>query len=240
MSLTWIALLGMALAKGPPARSVLKEKIDLNGDGRADKLEVLASEGQGGLQAVKVVVNGVSLADIQMYKELAVSIVDVNTADKNQQILVDGTSESGKKWFTFFIWDGKKVISAMKVDTGSPNGAYKLIDSGQVIIEKPRGFWTERAIWKLAGFKFDEISQPFFAVGKAAFVESPIVLVYEPNTTGPVTEVGGGTSVDIILCTRGDKPWYLLKTDTGLLGWIDGREIGESIKPGDPPSADEG
>ncbi len=240
MSLTWIALLGLAFAKGPPTTSLMKEKIDLNGDGKADKLEVLSSDGQAGLKAAKIVVNGVSLSDIQMYKELAVSIVDVDTSDKLQQILVDGTSESGKKWFTIFIWDGKKVLQAMKVDTASPNGALKLIDSGQVIVEKPQSFWTERTIWKLSGYKFDELSQPFFAIGKPAVVETPIVLVYNPDTTSPVTGVGPGAVVEIVLCTTGPKPWYLLKTDTGLMGWVDGREIGEAVKPGAKAAPDEG
>lgn len=240
MSLTWLALLGLAFAKGPPTTSLLKQKVDLNGDAKADKLEVLQSDGQAGLKAIKVVVNGVSLSDIQMYKELSVEIVDVDTADKSQQILVNGTSESGKKWFTIFLWDGKKVIQAMKVDTASPNGALKLIDAGQVIVEKPQTFWTERAIWKLGGFKFDELSQPFFAVGKPAVVESPIVLVFNPDTTGPVTAVGPGATVDIVLCTTGPKPWFLLKTETGLLGWIDGREIGQSVKPGEKAAPDEG
>lgn len=220
------ALVTAAFAgKTPAPQVVLKEKIDLNGDGKADKLQVATAAAQGDLKAVKVTIGSATLSDIQLYKSVEVAVVDVDSSDKSQQILVSGTSDSGKKWFTFFVFDGKSVVQALKVDTKSSEGVLSMPGGGDVIIAAPQQFWTRRTNYHLQGKGFTEQPQPYYLVDSHMTTTQPLELTQAQGAHQTVTQVAAGADLHILLASTDEKPSYLVAIPTGLVGWVDGATL---------------
>jgi hypothetical protein len=232
-------LVAAALAGAPAPETLLKDKADLNGDGKADKILVVAAVGQGSLKAVKLTVGAVSVADIQMYKDVTVTIVDLDPGDAKKELFVDGTSESGKKWFTWFVWDGKRLVQALKVDTKSENGSVALKGAGEIIVDMPRSFYVQHDDYHLSGSAFEQVDVPFIYVGSPGTVKQPVLLMHDPNSSVQVASLDAGDLVEIVIASTGDKRWFLVRAPSGLVGWLKEDEIGKTITPGAPAVADE-
>jgi hypothetical protein len=222
MSVLLLAIAGgPALAAPPPEPKtvpVLKSKVDLDGNGKADAVQVLATESAP--KAVKVLVGKVALADTQMYADVAVRLVDVDSASPGQHVLVEGTTGDGDKFFTFFAWDGKRVVQALKYGAGA-GGAVTVSGDGLVVIDHPHGFWTEHDAWHGVGLTLDPIKQPFLSVGTPATAKQDAVLRATPMGGDAVVTITSGTKVDVLLMSNEDVKAYLLRSPGGLVGWID-------------------
>lgn len=232
-----LTLLVTSALAGTPG-TVLKDKVDLDGDGKADKLLGVTAAGQGDQLALKVTVGKLSLADTQTYKDVAVEIVDIDPTDKSKELLITGTSDSGKKWFTVFIYDGKHLVQGAKINSGAGSGAIHLVGGGQIIIDMPKKFYTAHSAWHLEGLSLQEITQPFVYVGAKAHVTQDVLLVHDPSSSVTVTALAAGELVQVLIGTTDEKKWFLVLSPNGLVGWVDQIEIGRTIVIGEA-SADE-
>jgi hypothetical protein len=217
-----------AHAKAPTSVTLLKDKVDLDGNGRSDKILVVASEGD--LQAVNVTVGTTSLADNQLYVAVSARVVDLDDSDDAHQIVVEGTSEGGKRWFTFFVWDGRKVVQALKVTTDSEKGGLSTPGGGTVILESDRGFFLQRSAWTVGGTMFQPVLQPFIHVGATATANEATDLVTDPGSADRVTQLAAGAEAQVLLMTREEPYWYLVRAPNGLVGWVRSDTIGAALQ----------
>lgn len=232
------ALLIATSLAGAPTATVLKDKVDMNGDGKADKVLAVTAIGQGDQKAVKVTVGALSLSDTQTYKDVKVEIVDLDAADKTKEILITGTSDSGKKWFTVFLYDGKHLVQGAKINSGGGSGEIHLVGGGQIVVDMPKKFYTEHAAWHLDGLSLDEIPQPFVYIGAKGHVKQDVILLHDPGSSVSVVTLAAGETAQIVIGTIDEKKWFLVQSQTGLLGWVAQVEIGRTIIIGEA-TADE-
>jgi hypothetical protein len=224
--------LGLALAKEPPpppSASILKDKVDLDGNGKPDKIDVVITSGTDE-KVVKLTVAKASAVDNQMYAAATARIVDLDPGTPGQELLIAGTSGNGNKFFTFFTWDGHKLVQGLKVDTNGKTGGIQMPGDGTVVLAAGNEFYLRRRAWELHDRAFVEIPQPYFYVGVNAKVKDSLPIWKDPQSAETVTSLKAGIDVEIILVTMETPIWYLVLAPSGLLGWVHGDAIGTALE----------
>jgi hypothetical protein len=192
---------------------------DLNGDSQADNIS-LSSDLQANTFTLKI--NDASITEKlieQGESPQGFYVVDLDKSDRFKEISVSlygGCDPCGAEYVYSFDKGIKKVAEL------PPAPSY--LGNGFVLTHTWSGFWTattKYALDKKSG-TLKEVPQSFYYLGLAATVKTtfPLYRGQRENTNEVVANLKPGSKILVLAAEYKKEPkWYLVKSESGLLGW---------------------
>lgn len=220
-----MATLTMSVLASPP-RFLKKATVDLNGDGRKEKISLSTDEKK---ESFTLTINGVRISGKMLSSYDGFQIVDIDKKDKLEEIAFHspGPSEDDEYWIYRFYG---KSIEFMGYFPGRPTFTGKRV----VFVRDWMDFWWKTDKYVLTGNQkmLQLVPQKSYSVGKVTTVtkNTPI---YKTKTMGSkiVTELKPSSKVTILQYwpTRSigndQTGRYLVMASNGLAGWTDFNSI---------------
>ena len=191
--------------------------IDLNGDGKKDKINLncLPGEYEYSLTVNNSKINGSGdNLDGIMY------IADINTKDKYKEIAITESGPSDDSKTYFYYYNGSSIIYMGKVQGN--NYSLKINGSGK-FITKTRGAilqtWFYSDEYKLsATHKLSHITEKYRKMNTIVTVKKPLKLQKSPTDSSPLMTLKTGQKV--LLTDTDNKKWCAVETAEGQKGWF--------------------
>lgn len=204
---------------------VRQQTIDLNGDGKLDKISFKATEGS---PRFTLMVNGTSLTTkVEDFFDTlpGFRVLQLEGSSKRKQIVVGIQGANDLQESHFFSYDGKTIRPM-----GVISGEIKVSGNGAVYNTVWRSFWTCTGKYALASTgKLVFIPQAGYYVGVKATAQKTFPLLATPKANGArVADVAPNSKIELLLFqpkngipqdSDGNEGWYLIKSQTGLCGW---------------------
>jgi len=227
------SLLLFAATAGFGQEPMKTANVDLNGDGVSDKISFTLNRAMGGFA---LSVNETSV--IGKFKDADINgffIVDVKRADRYKEIAAVSYGEGYDYQYLLFRYDGSTVV-----EIGGFSGMPSYSGNGIVLVENWMGFWSKKDKYLLdASGRLRHVPQELYYVGIEATVKKSFP-VYKSRVEGNVVANTLTNSRILILacdpspkCTDGGDyfcDWYLIKTTTGLVGWVRLKTLSEKLE----------
>ncbi|WP_366928164.1 hypothetical protein [Corallococcus exiguus] len=237
MKTSLLAVLSSAvLLTGAPASAqnsefVKSAQVDLDGDGKPDAVSLTA--GEDGKFTLKV--GGATLKGDASGNEVpGFQVVDLDTGDKWKELLVQtlGELDDGHRYFVYG-YDGKAVrlLGNVHALTEAKGNGIVLVDRWMAFWQKRDKYTLDRKAWKLV-----HVPQELYAVtaepGKevTATVKKSFPLTQSRTGSAVLATTAQGSKVTVLAASvpaKGDV-LYLVRSSTGLLGWVPGNVLVES------------
>jgi hypothetical protein len=206
-------------AHAQDAEPVKSAQVDLDGDGKADA--VTLTPGGGGKFTLKV--GGVTAqgGSADANEPLGFTVVDLDSGDKWKELVVHSLGDvDGDHRFFVYGYDGKAVRLL-----GDVNALSEAKGNGIVLVDQWQGFWNKRDKYALdrKAWKLVHVPQELYAVGVGATVKKSFPLQRSRTEAAVVATLAQGSKVEVLAAGAGPKGgpwWYLVKSSTGLLGWV--------------------
>ena len=225
------AVLFTAVPAGAQGDEPVKSaNVDLDGDGKPDA--VALTPGADGKFTLKV--GAVTLQGNASGNEVSgFTVVDLDTGDKWKELLVHslGDLDDDHRFF-LYGYDGRAVRSL-----GDVRALTEAKGNGIVLVETWMGFWQQREKYTLdrKAWKLTQVPQELYAVGVEATVKKSFPLVRSRTESAVVATTAQGSKVQVLAAgvpPKGDREqiWYLVKSSSGLLGWVRGKALVESTE----------
>jgi hypothetical protein len=207
------------------AGSTTTRKADLDGDGKPETITLQAPADMGPF-TLKVGSATFTSPDKEL-QECRLEVVDLlREGDKWKEIAVStGATDSEHRVF-LFGFDGKAIRPL-----GEVHALGEMKGNGIVLAEIWMGFWnrTEKYVLDRATWTVRRVPQPFYYVGKQTQVKKPFALTHSRQDASVVANLAPGTSIEVLAADLPERPGgkvlYLVKSGTGLLGWIGHEEL---------------
>ncbi|WP_375755663.1 hypothetical protein [Corallococcus exercitus] len=211
---------------------VTSASVDLDGDGKPEAVSFTAGkDGQFTLKAGAATLQAnASGNDVSGF-----TVVDLDTGDKWKELLVHslGNTDDDHRFF-LYGYDGKALKSL-----GDVHALTEAKGNGIVLVDRWMGFWQKRDKYTLdrKAWKLVHVPQELYAVGvdaSAAGVEATVKksfpLAQGRTGSAVVATTAQGSKVRVLAASVPAKGevWYLVKSSTGLLGWVRGNVLVES------------
>ncbi|MFP2895963.1 hypothetical protein [Corallococcus sp. 4LFB] len=243
MKTSLLAVLSSAvLFAGAPASAqkndepVTSAQVDLDGDGKPDAVSL--SAGKDGKFTLKVG-GATSQGNASGNEVRGFTVVDLDTGDKWKELLVHtlGNVDDDHRFF-LYGYDGRTVkpLGGVRALTEAKGNGIVLVDTWMGFWQKRDKYTLDRKAWKLV-----HVPQELYAVGldaTAAGVEATVKksfpLAHSRTGSAVVATTAQGSKVRVLAASvpakLGDREdvWYLVKSSTGLLGWVRGNVLVES------------
>lgn len=239
MKTSLLAVLSSAvLFTGAPAFAQSSEfvksaQVDLDGDGKPDA--VTLTPGKDGKFTLKV--GGATVQGDAAGNEVpGFQVVDLDTGDKWKELLVQtlGEMDDGHRYFVYG-YDGKavKLLGAVHALTEAKGNGIVLVDRWMGFWQKRDKYTLDRKAWKLV-----HVPQELYAVTYApgeevtATVKKSFPLTQGRTGSAVVATTAQGTKVKVLAASvpaKGEVQ-YLVRSSTGLLGWVPGNVLVESTE----------
>lgn len=220
------------IAYGPP--TFTHTSLDLNGDGTADSISLtnMKESGEFTLQ-----VGAASNIGKLNGKPEGFSIIDLDRADKYKELDVWQHGDSDYDDHLLYWYDGKvlRLMGHLRPWPTYPGNA-------TVLLRTPMGFWEKTEKYRGAGATrvLQLMPQEFYYVkaftktGQAEATVRVSVPIFRTRTTADVVaHLRPNSMVLILLCDTSPKgqedDWYLIKTESGLLGWVRHKTIEKAL-----------
>ena len=197
-------------------------EVDLNGNGKPEKITFNTDPKT---QKFTITVAGSSQSgdyepDFGIPKGFA--LVKIDKTDKYREIIIMCPRASDANMYYIFAYDG---TSLNKI--GEFSRSVEFPGDGSVLVDDWEGFWVihDTYVLEKPQHTLKKVPQEFYYVGVPATVKKTFPIYSTPNEPTVVANVKPKSKVMILLCApfkenlEGPK-WYLLKTETGLIGWI--------------------
>ncbi|RKH05448.1 hypothetical protein D7V97_23930 [Corallococcus sp. CA053C] len=205
-------------------------KADLDGDGKPDA--VALTPGADGRFTLKV--GAVTLQGNAAGNEVrGFTVVDLDTGDKWKELLVHsiGDMDDDHRFF-LYGYDGKAVRSL-----GDVRALTEAKGNGIVLVDTWMGFWHQREKYALdrKAWRLTQVPQELYAVGVEATVKKSFALARSRTESAVVATTAQGSKVQVLAASVPAKAewndvWYLVKSSSGLLGWVRGKTLLESTE----------
>nr|WP_253903178.1 hypothetical protein [Corallococcus exiguus] len=224
-------LLTGAPASAQNSEFVKSAQVDLDGDGKPDAVSLTA--GEDGKFTLKV--GGATLKGDASGNEVpGFQVVDLDTGDKWKELLVQtlGELDDGHRYFVYG-YDGKAVrlLGNVHALTEAKGNGIVLVDRWMAFWQKRDKYTLDRKAWKLV-----HVPQELYAVtaepGKevTATVKKSFPLTQSRTGSAVLATTAQGSKVTVLAASvpaKGDV-LYLVRSSTGLLGWVPGNVLVES------------
>ncbi|RKH48126.1 hypothetical protein D7Y23_20765 [Corallococcus sp. AB050B] len=206
---------------------VMSAQVDLDGDGKPEAVSLTA--GAGGkftLKAGEATVQGnAPRAEVRGF-----TVVDLATGDKWKELVVHslgGVDEDHR--FFLYGYDGKALRPL-----GDVHALTEAKGNGIVLVDTWMGFWQRRDKYTLdrKAWKLVHVPQELYAVGVDATVKKSFPLAQNRTGSAVVATTAQGSKVQVLAASipaKGEVQ-YLVKSSTGLLGWVPGNVLMESTE----------
>lgn len=207
-------------ATGTPSSSdklLQQAEVDLNGDGKSEKITFDLNP-----KTHKFVITLAGSSQSGEYEDppKGFAIVDIDQNDKYKEIVVMCPGSSDANVHYIFAYDGNNLNKI-----GQFTRFVEFPGHGMVRVEDHGGFWAVRDKYVLdkSNHTLKKVPQEFYYVGVPATVKKSFPLYATRDGKTVVANVRPGSQVLILLCApfqeeKGPE-WYLLKSETGLIGW---------------------
>lgn len=162
------------------------------------------------------------------------SIVAIDDTDKHREIVVNATGPDDQDEYWIYWYDGKtiRLIDELWWVTFSGHG---FLYAGDHI-----GFWFQQDKYVLnkQTMKLDVVEQPYYYVGVEASVITSIPLYTKKGGTTVVANLKPKSKVIVLLYDpipldqqkkKIGSDWYLIKTESGLVGWASEANFREAL-----------
>ncbi|MDP2210347.1 MAG: hypothetical protein Q8J63_01250 [Candidatus Aquicultor sp.] len=210
-------------------------KADLNGDSKPESISIsdIRPSGDFVLHINDLTVKG-DLKSIGVPADGFV-VVDIDTSDRYQEVGVHTPGPSDDDAYLFYWYDGS-AIHEMKARLGRWP---KFPGNGIVYVDSWMGFWkiTDKyVLTKKRNLRL--VPQQFHYVGETGMVHKSIPLYERPASSNIVANLKVNSPIVVVLADLSGNPeeaqdiWYLIKTETNLLGWTKGHVFPDSISAG--------
>lgn len=208
-----VAVLGLpAGAEAAPALSA-----DLDGDGKAESIAALPGKVTAGAAAFECGYDGFTCA---------VSVVDVHPGDKRKELVICGEAPRVDRSCDLYVYEGGALrLVPVKSRPDDPQlGALKITapGNGHLMVESWERLYTRLEKYEVDA-KFAElrlVRQPFQTVGYAARCQGQLTLHLEVGGGPVVATTKADSSVTVLLEDGLKAEHFLVKSATGLLGWV--------------------
>ncbi len=205
----------------------VREMVDLNGDGTPEDVTIsgITEEGNFTLRVGGVSVRG----KLEMGESDGFVIVDIDTSDRYKEIAVHTSGPSDDDEYIIYWYDGRSIkevgrLSRWPVFPGN----------GIVYVDDWMGFWKKRDKYVLDKNtrKLRLVPQELYYVGVEARVNKSFPIYKTRDRNEILANLKPNSKIIILACylysgapsiqrSPDDylKDWYLIKSETGLLGW---------------------
>lgn len=209
------------------------QKIDLNGDGKVDTIQLLDTDEAGNFT---LIINKTSYKGLMSDSVNGFIIVDIDENDKYKEIAVHTPGPSSDDEYLILWYDGKNILE-MGILARWP----QFLGNGIIYCDDWMGFWKrrEKYILNTQTRKLEKIPQELYYVGVEGTVGKSFTIYRTKELKEPIAKLRTGSKVLILACYIGKeeaKNIYLIKSESGLLGWAAEDKILENLK--DLPLAD--
>ena len=208
--------------------------VDLNGDGAPDKISFTKSAAPGGFT---LFVNGRPKAG--KFKNAYFDgfiVVDVKKADPFKEVAMVSYGGGYDYEYKLYRYDGS-IIQEM----GGFNGIPSFSGDGIVLVETWMGFWPKKDKYVLDGSsgRLNHVPQELYDVGIEATVKASFPVYGTRDEKSVVANTLPGSKILIISCDPSPKcadgddyfcDWYLIKTATGLEGWVRLKTLSDKLE----------
>lgn len=202
--------------------------VDLNGDGKPDNIAIQINE-ETGAYILKVNSQSIkgSLEEVDGF-----TVIDIDTSDRRKEIAVHTPGPSDDDVYVIYDYDGKNIKLIAKLSRWPTFTGH-----GIVYVDGWMGFWVIRHKYQFDAEKrrLSLVPQEFHYVGIEATVRRSFPILQTRNDASPVVaRLKPNSKVSILLCDPSPKSygddWYLIKSNTGLLGWTREKGFPEKFK----------
>jgi hypothetical protein len=201
--------------------------VDLNGDGRQESASLQVAQDQSSfvLRVNGAVMRGRLEPPIDGFR-----IVDINEHDRYKEVAVHTPGPSDDDEYLIYWYDGTTLAECGRLSRWPAFTGY-----GIVYVHDWWGFWgkTDKYVLDEKTHRLRLVPQELHWVGVTGTVRAS-VSIYETREKPAIVASLEPGSKALIVANAGD--WYLIKSSTGLLGWMKESEVYRSF--GDLPVAD--
>ncbi|MHB9109078.1 MAG: hypothetical protein ACYDCO_18650 [Armatimonadota bacterium] len=197
---------------------------DLNGDGKADTIVFTWKKGQPTYTLQVGAVKQVVRLDAIDEAVSGVRVVDLHTGARGKELVVCTTGGSNTA-FQFYAYDGKALHILGRVGQ-----QVEIPGAGFIYVKGWAGFWQRLNKYTLNAntHKLELVPQPFHYVGVSGTVQRSLP-IYAAQAKKTVVANLQPKSKVLILLNQGN--WYLIKSTTGLVGWMPAGDVTDKNFP---------
>ncbi|MBN1572415.1 MAG: hypothetical protein JW984_04380 [Deltaproteobacteria bacterium] len=230
----FFSLLVFAATAGFGEEVMKTANADLNGDGIPDKISFTLNRAMGGFA---LFVNETSV--IGKFKDADINgffVVDVKRYDPYKEIAVISYGEGYDYEYLLFRYDGSTIK-----EMGGFSGLPSYSGNGIVMVNIWMGFWSMKEKYLLddSSGRLNHVSQELYYVGIEATVKESFPVYKTRGEKNVVAETLPTSKILIIACDPSPKcedggdffcDWYLVKTNTGLIGWVRLKTLSDKLE----------
>lgn len=196
---------------------VRQAEADLNGDGTSESITLTSTDELGNFT--------LKVGNFELKGNLGDTvdgfvIVDVDSSDPYREIGIHTPGPSDDDVF-LMIWFNGREIRTMGILSRWPS----FQGNGIVYVDDWMGFWIKREKYVLNKNSrlLDRVPQELYYVGVEATVKKSFPIYRSRNGLQSIANLREGSKILIFACDPQDtnylNHWYLVKSESGLLGW---------------------
>lgn len=219
MRTLWVSVAVWLLLAGgvTTANAGAPAAVDLNGDGRSDRVSVEFDDREG---RYTVEVNEARFSAYGLGLRGQFSVVDVDTTDRFLEIAVPEDGESSDWQTTFLRYDGHSVKSVGTLP-GTFNHSLRVDGSGVVHTKARSEFlqtWFYPVAYTVSKSLLAPIVQDYYPMGTRCRARLRFPLFARPAGEVVIGTIASGDSVTIVACDL--SRWCIAQMKDGTWGWF--------------------
>lgn len=190
-------------------------KVDLNGDGKVEEVSISIKDMEFLLKVDKASIKGELNGEVHGF-----AIVDIDTTDQYKEIAVHTPGDSDDDEYLIYWYDGKAIKEMGKLSRWP-----EIPGNGIVLVNDWMGFWQKRDKYVLDNKTrtLQLVPQELYYVGIEAAVKESFPIYKTRTGSEIVANLKPDSKIFILVCDPSpadyDSHWYLIKSETGLVGW---------------------
>ncbi len=202
---------------------------DLDGDGKPESISLQWKEGER--QYVLKIGNATLRGQGDDSEAPELSIVDLDSGDKWKEVVVQTGLTDDDAMRTLYGFDGKAVK-----ELGRVHALTEARGNGIILSDTWEGFWNRREKYVLdrKAWKLNLVPQELYYVGAEATVKQSFPLARSRMSKDVVANVAAQSKIQVLAAAPArpgsEELWYLVKSSTGLLGWIPGQALADKTE----------
>lgn len=208
---------------------VMKASSDLNGDGQPEQIALTEITDT---YDFRLVINDVSVAgQFEDGEADGLIIIDVDTSDPYKEVAVHTPGPSDDDVYIIYWFDGESIRLMGKLMRWP-----EFPGNGIVYVDDWMGFWKKKDKYVLdrENRTLKLIPQELYNVDVEGSVLTSFPICQNRAGSKILADLAAGSKITILACDPSnpdyDEQWYLIKTETGLLGWAKLKTFRENVE----------
>lgn len=229
-----------------PSNFMMSGNVDVDGDGGPESITVTMGEGYG---EFTLSIDGMTTVGMfEMGDTDGFAVVDIDSSDPYKEIAVHTPGPSDDDEYLIYFYDGTSIK-----EMGRLSRWPKFSGNGIVLVDGWMGFWSIRDKYVLDKRTriLRHVPQELYYVGVEAHAKKSFPVYKSRTGSDVIANTMPNSNFLILACDPSPKclnkygevdnyscDWYLIKTVTGLVGWVRFETLMDYEKVGGLPLAD--